>query len=261
MNNNHIIHQQRIINEEGFNGLSIPVVFNVNFDEISMILDNYHSSSSNNQYNNYNNNNHLQVSRPSSSSLSSVPASSLSNQSKQQNFGSTISHGNENIIGSRISYNQSSSLSSSPPNSSFSPFTTSSSLNIGNRHFYRNDQFLPKVIPIYTSIPRYSYIPIYAMQAIRFYIHSVFSQNGGNNDQQNIENPLSDKEIWFESNGIPLKYQIPSGILYDISSHLEVPWKITIRFSVSFFLFFLYLRKYNNNNNKSSKFQKIFYYL
>lgn len=199
------LHQQRIVFEEGFNGNDIPVVFQIDPDEIMMLL----ASSSSSTHPTSSPTLGPLSSSSSSAIAAAAAASSRSQLSQQQQQRST-----------RHQHSESASL------------------------------FLPKLLPVYALVPRYSYLPIHAIGAIRYFQHIIqsrnaSSENNNNNNMNNYQssyqlnesisgdNSIFDKEIWFESNGIPLKYQIPCGILHDITSLNQYPWKITVRFTVS----------------------------
>ena len=42
--------------------------------------------------------------------------------------------------------------------------------------------------------------------------------------------PPGNDQPWFEYKGVPLKWHIPTGVLYDLLSSGECPWELTIHF-------------------------------
>ncbi|RKO87966.1 autophagy protein Apg5-domain-containing protein, partial [Blyttiomyces helicus] len=76
--------------------------------------------------------------------------------------------------------------------------------------------------------PRCSYIPLLVQQVRQFFVdHAGLSFAG------------DDSEIWFESQGVPLKWHYPIGLLYDLhvapvcsrsGEPPPLPWEVTVRF-------------------------------
>ncbi|CAD7086877.1 unnamed protein product [Hermetia illucens] len=72
----------------------------------------------------------------------------------------------------------------------------------------------------YLMVSRLSYLPLVTDKVKKYFT-------------KYISNELQDGEIWFDSNGTPLKSHYPIGVLYDLL-HPEddgLPWSITIHFS------------------------------
>jgi len=79
-----------------------------------------------------------------------------------------------------------------------------------------NDLTSPsKPPPYYLSVPRYSYITLVSAP-----IKQCFSD---------YVPPIND-EMWFDSEGTPLKWHYPIGVLYDSYGRHQMPWPITVHF-------------------------------
>jgi len=42
--------------------------------------------------------------------------------------------------------------------------------------------------------------------------------------------PPGDNELWFDAGGVPLKWQLPCGVLHDLLAGSELPWRLTVHF-------------------------------
>jgi len=70
--------------------------------------------------------------------------------------------------------------------------------------------------PCYLLIPRMSYFPLVTDKVFRHF------QKASNQDDIN--------EMWLESNGQPLKWHYPIGVLYDLYGDNSLPWNVTLHF-------------------------------
>eukprot|EP01129_Flabellula_baltica_P004173 TRINITY_DN1426_c0_g1_i2.p1 TRINITY_DN1426_c0_g1~~TRINITY_DN1426_c0_g1_i2.p1 ORF type:complete len:182 (+),score=36.44 TRINITY_DN1426_c0_g1_i2:628-1173(+) len=66
-------------------------------------------------------------------------------------------------------------------------------------------------------IPRVSYFSLLVDNVIGYFSEFVLPNH-------------SENDIWFESNGIPLKWHIPFGVLFDALAEKDLPWTITVHF-------------------------------
>ncbi|TPX53939.1 hypothetical protein PhCBS80983_g06104 [Powellomyces hirtus] len=77
----------------------------------------------------------------------------------------------------------------------------------------------------YLSVHRFSYLPLIASEVRRFFVENT-----------NLGFSGSDAEVWFECQGIPLKWHYPVGLLCDYQmadidhSAGPLPWHITVHF-------------------------------
>jgi autophagy-related protein 5 len=74
---------------------------------------------------------------------------------------------------------------------------------------------LEKPLPYYLNVPRLSYLTLVTAP-----VKEYFSSWA----------PATIDELWFDYNGIPLKWHYPVGVLYDLYSNEELPWTITVHF-------------------------------
>jgi len=72
--------------------------------------------------------------------------------------------------------------------------------------------------PLYLLVPRVSYLPLLKRKILEHF--SVYI------DVDKCE------DLWFEYNGVPLKWNYPTGVLYDMQSHssCDLPWCVTVHF-------------------------------
>ncbi|KAK9838653.1 hypothetical protein WJX74_000686 [Apatococcus lobatus] len=70
--------------------------------------------------------------------------------------------------------------------------------------------------PVYVMAPRMSYLPIIAQQLLSSFEHVL---------------PPGENTPWFEYRRLPLKWQLPIGVLYDLlANEDEQPWQLTIHY-------------------------------
>jgi len=76
---------------------------------------------------------------------------------------------------------------------------------------------VPPPAPLFVLAPRLGYLPQVAQQALEHF-GSVL--------------PPGENEIWFEYQGVPLKWHIPTGSLFDLLSEGDgqYPWCLTVHF-------------------------------
>ncbi|EAA05542.4 autophagy protein 5 isoform X2 [Anopheles stephensi] len=69
-------------------------------------------------------------------------------------------------------------------------------------------------------IPRLSYFPLVTDKVRKHFLRFV-------------SNELQDGEMWMDSNGTPLKWHFPIGVLYDllVGTDGTLPWHVTVHFS------------------------------
>jgi len=67
----------------------------------------------------------------------------------------------------------------------------------------------------YLSVPRYSYITLFTGPVKAYFQEYV---------------PSINDEMWFDSEGNPLKWHYPVGVLYDTFGRQQIPWPITVHF-------------------------------
>ena len=77
--------------------------------------------------------------------------------------------------------------------------------------------------PFYKCLPRQSLLP-FVCESVREHFAPYGPPMGG--------------QMWFESNGVPLRWQLPIGVLFDLlvgtdsrSAAITLPWQITIHFT------------------------------
>lgn len=73
---------------------------------------------------------------------------------------------------------------------------------------------------IFLLIPRLSYFPLVTDKVRKHFLRFV-------------SNELQDGEMWMDSNGTPLKWHYPIGVLYDllVGTDGSLPWDVTVHFS------------------------------
>ncbi|CAM6114107.1 unnamed protein product [Calypogeia fissa] len=75
---------------------------------------------------------------------------------------------------------------------------------------------LPAPSPLLVLAPRNGYLPLLA-DSIKPHFHSAL--------------PPGSDTIWFDHEGLPLKWHIPTGVLFDLlCAEPERPWKLTVHF-------------------------------
>ncbi|XP_055326884.1 autophagy protein 5 isoform X2 [Sitodiplosis mosellana] len=70
----------------------------------------------------------------------------------------------------------------------------------------------------YLMVSRLSYLPLVTDKVKKHFSRFV-------------SNEAQEGEVWFDSNGLPLKWHYPIGVLYELTKLTELPWCITIHFS------------------------------
>ncbi len=75
--------------------------------------------------------------------------------------------------------------------------------------------------PFYLMLPRLSYLPVVTDK-----LRKHFSRF--------VSTALQERTMWFEFEGIPLRWHLPVGVLFDqvciINKELLPPWNITVHF-------------------------------
>mmetsp|Transcript_58215 Transcript_58215/g.126550 ORF Transcript_58215/g.126550 Transcript_58215/m.126550 type:complete len:151 (+) Transcript_58215:3-455(+) len=73
-------------------------------------------------------------------------------------------------------------------------------------------------LPFYVMAPRNSYLPLVLAQARTHF-------------QSSMPVTASENDLWLEFQGVPLKWHLPTGMLYDmLASHIDIPWNLTVHF-------------------------------
>lgn len=76
-------------------------------------------------------------------------------------------------------------------------------------------------VTYYVLAPRSSYLTLVTDAVQRHFLNSI------------SEPPDTEDEIWFDSEGIPLKWHWPIGVLFDLyGSSAKLPWSLTVHFQV-----------------------------
>lgn len=73
----------------------------------------------------------------------------------------------------------------------------------------------------YTMMPRLSYLTVATADIVDHFRDSAPMMSGAN-------------DVWFDHEGMPLNWQLPAGILYDLHhsvAHATLPWKLTVHFT------------------------------
>jgi len=79
-----------------------------------------------------------------------------------------------------------------------------------------NEIIVPQTpLPFFAHVPRCSYLPLVTENVYKHFVDAT---------------PPKVDDIWFECNGIPLKWHYPIGVLYDIFGEKKVPWVIQVHF-------------------------------
>ena len=74
---------------------------------------------------------------------------------------------------------------------------------------------VPPPAPLFVMAPRLGYLPQVSSQALQHFASVL---------------PPGENQPWFEYQGVPLKWHIPTGALYDLLSEGEYPWCLTMHF-------------------------------
>mmetsp|Transcript_14840 Transcript_14840/g.25122 ORF Transcript_14840/g.25122 Transcript_14840/m.25122 type:complete len:321 (-) Transcript_14840:324-1286(-) len=75
---------------------------------------------------------------------------------------------------------------------------------------------LPPPEPLYVMAPRMSYLPLLAKMVYDHFQEVL---------------PPGESKPWFEFEGLPLKWSVPTGVLYDLfSGRNQLPWNLTVHF-------------------------------
>eukprot|EP00294_Goniomonas_avonlea_P006974 CAMPEP_0114547870 /NCGR_PEP_ID=MMETSP0114-20121206/4685_1 /TAXON_ID=31324 /ORGANISM="Goniomonas sp, Strain m" /LENGTH=253 /DNA_ID=CAMNT_0001732435 /DNA_START=14 /DNA_END=772 /DNA_ORIENTATION=+ len=73
-------------------------------------------------------------------------------------------------------------------------------------------------LPFYVMAPRNSYLPLVLTQARGHF-------------QSSVPVMASEADLWLEYEGIPLKWHLPTGMLYDmLAKAIDLPWNLTVHF-------------------------------
>lgn len=73
--------------------------------------------------------------------------------------------------------------------------------------------------PYYLMVPRLSYFPLVTDKVRKHFLRFITTE-------------LSDAEMWLESDGTPLKWHYPVGVLFDLHcGGASLPWNLTAHFS------------------------------
>ena len=68
---------------------------------------------------------------------------------------------------------------------------------------------------LYCLLPRHAYLPLLSAAAAAHFRDVL---------------PPGEGEAWFEAAGLPLKWQLPVGVLYDLVGGGQLPWRLTVHF-------------------------------
>jgi hypothetical protein len=69
---------------------------------------------------------------------------------------------------------------------------------------------------LYVLAPRGTYLPLLtAAAAVHF---------------QDALPAMGEGAVWFDAGGLPLKWQLPTGVLYDLLGRSQVPWRLNVHF-------------------------------
>jgi len=74
---------------------------------------------------------------------------------------------------------------------------------------------MEKPSPYYLSVPRFSYITLFSAPVKQHFLEYI---------------PTINDEMWYDSEGNPLKWHYPIGVLYDTYGRHQMPWPITVHF-------------------------------
>ena len=69
--------------------------------------------------------------------------------------------------------------------------------------------------PMFVLVPRVAYLPQLRDAAFAHFRDVL---------------PPGDDELWFDAGGVPLKWQLPCGVLHDLLGGGELPWKLRVHF-------------------------------
>ena len=68
---------------------------------------------------------------------------------------------------------------------------------------------------LFTLVPRHAYLPMLSDAAYEHFRDVL---------------PPGDNELWFDASGVPLKWQLPCGVLHDLLAAGELPWRLRVHF-------------------------------
>mmetsp|Transcript_13908 Transcript_13908/g.20232 ORF Transcript_13908/g.20232 Transcript_13908/m.20232 type:complete len:326 (+) Transcript_13908:89-1066(+) len=75
-------------------------------------------------------------------------------------------------------------------------------------------------MPFYLQAPRMAYLPLALAAAKAYFANYVPSVS------------CTDREMWVEYKNVPLRWHLPTGVLFDLFAHGdELPWGLTLHFS------------------------------
>jgi len=73
----------------------------------------------------------------------------------------------------------------------------------------------PGPVPYYMLAPRHSYLPLLVTELKEYFDHVL---------------PPGEDQPWFDYRGLPLKWNLSIGALYDLLADEQTPWAITVHF-------------------------------
>jgi hypothetical protein len=69
---------------------------------------------------------------------------------------------------------------------------------------------------LFLLAPRHAFLPLLSAQCVTHFAEAL---------------PPGDDAVWFSAaNGVPLKWQVPTGVLYDLLGGGELPWRLHVHF-------------------------------
>ena len=68
---------------------------------------------------------------------------------------------------------------------------------------------------LFALVPRHAYLPMLSNAAFAHFGDVL---------------PPGDNQLWFDAGGVPLKWQLPLGVLHDLLGSGELPWRLRVHF-------------------------------